>query len=152
MAFNNEFTQVEYTLPPASQASVSQVLPLASGTCNLTFGGTTTDPTATYNTDYPSEWQRFGNIVRIRGRISVTAVTVAGSGSMVLRGLPFPVRTPSRPGGGGNFQRNGTSSALTIFVFETTSDNNMYCGTIAGSTGASSLGAGTCFFSLEYPI
>lgn len=147
----NQFTNVDYTFPPASLASVSQVLPLASGTCNLTYGGTTGDPTATYNNDYPSEWQRFGNIVRIRGRIVCTAISVAGSGTLVLRGLPFPVRTPNRPGGGGSFNRNGSTSALTIFLFETT-DTNMYCGTISGGTSASSLSAGTAFFTLEYPI
>jgi hypothetical protein len=145
-------TDIQYTYPPASLASVSQILPLASGTCNLTIGGSTTDGTVGYTTTNQSIWQRFGDIVRIRAVITVASVTVAPTGNAVLRGLPFAPRTAAGSGGGGVVnRRNGTLSAASqVHVQPGASD--VFFGDATGGTSAAGLTAGFLIFNFEYAI
>ena len=152
MAFNNEFTQVEYTLPPASQASVSQVLPLASGTCDLTFGGTTGDGTVVYNQTNKSTWQRFGDVVRIQGHIQTGAVTATPTGNLVLRGLPFAPRTTAGAGGSGQIGRSGmTGSINTLFHLPGSADINF--GSVSSTASGPSVTASSqLVFQLVYMI
>lgn len=149
--FQPDLTQVEYTFPPASLASVSQVLPLASGTCNLTIGGTTTDGTQTYNTTHSSTWQRFGNVIRITGYINVSAVTSSPTGSPVLRGLPFAPATTGACGRGYVARNLGvfTNPPTTLFQFQ--GSTNFLIGTTSGGIAAT-MGTGDLFFTIEYLI
>jgi len=149
--FQPDLTQVEYTFPPASLASVSQLLPLASGTCNLTIGGTTTDGVQTYNTTHSSTWQRFGNVIRITGYIAVSAVTSSPTGTPLLRGLPFAPATTGA-GGRGYVARNVgvfTGTVNTLFQFQ--GSTNFLIGSV-GAGGSPTLGTGDLFFTIEYLI
>jgi hypothetical protein len=150
--FQPDLTEVTYTFPPASLASVSQVLPLASGTCNLTIGGSTADGTVGYTTTNQSIWQRFGDIVRIRAVITVASVTVAPTGNAVLRGLPFAPRTAAGSGGGGVVnRRSGTLSAASqVHVQPGASD--VFFGDATGGTSAAGLTTGFLIFNFEYAI
>ena len=85
----------------AAWSNVSTMAPLASGTCDLTFGGTTGDGTVAYTQTNKSTWQRFGDVVRIVGVIQTNAVTATPTGNLVLRGLPFAPRTAAGAGGTG---------------------------------------------------
>ena len=148
----NQLTDVSYTLAPASQSSVAQMLPLASGTCDLTFGGTTGDGTVAYNQTNKSTWQRFGDMVRITGTIQTNAVTATPTGNLVLRGLPFAPRTTTGAGGSGAVARSGMSgSVATLFQFPGSADITF--GTIS-STAPGSLVASSSIlvFNLVYMI
>lgn len=144
-------TDIQYTYPPASLASVSQVLPLASGTCNLTIGGVTTDGVQTYDNTYSSTWQRFGNVVRITGFISVATVTSSPTGNPLLRGLPFAPATTGA-GGRGYVARNlGAIAGTTTTLFQFQGSTNFLFGNVGGGA-ASTMGSGTIFFTIEYII
>ena len=97
---------INSTAGEAALFSVSQLLPLASGTCDLTFGGTTSDGTVAYNQTNKSTWQRFGDVVRISGVIQTNAETATPTGNLVLRGLPFAPRTAAGAGGSGAVARS----------------------------------------------
>ena len=150
--FQPDLTQVEYTFPPASLASVSQVLPLASGTCDLTFGGTTGDGTVAYVQTNKSTWQRFGDVVRITGTIQTGAVTATPTGNLVLRGLPFAPRTTAGAGGSGAVARSGMSgSVATLFQFPGSADITF--GTISTTASGTLVTASSILvFNLVYMI
>lgn len=65
-----------------------------------TFQGTTTNPTVTYSVQ-EGFYCRIGNIVFYTGRIALSAVSVAGTGSLLLAGLPVAcgASTSKRHGG-----------------------------------------------------
>jgi hypothetical protein len=150
--FQPDLTEVTYTFPPASLASVSQVLPLASGTCDLTFGGTTGDGTVAYNQTNKSTWQRFGDVVRITGVIQTSTVTATPTGNLVLRGLPFAPRTTAGAGGSGSIGRSGlTGSITTLFHLPGSSDINFGSASSTAS-GTSVLSSAQLVFNLEYMI
>ena len=150
--FQPDLTQVEYTFPPASLASVSQLLPLASGTCDLTFGGTTGDGTVAYAQTNKSTWQRFGDVVRIVGVIQTNAVTATPTGNLVLRGLPFAPRTAAGAGGNGAIARSGMSSSVaTLFQFPGSADITF--GAITSTASGTLVAASSILvFQLEYMI
>ena len=150
--FQPDLTEVTYTFPPASLASVSQVLPLASGTCDLTFGGTTGDGTVAYAQTNKSTWQRFGDVVRITGTIQTGAVTATPTGNLVLRGLPFAPRTAAGAGGSGAVARSGMSSSVaTLFQFPGSADITF--GTISTTASGTLVTASSILvFQLEYMI
>ncbi len=145
-------TDIQYTYPPASLASVSQVLPLASGTCDLTFGGTTGDGTVAYSQTNKSTWQRFGDVVRITGTIQTGAVTATPTGNLVLRGLPFAPRTAAGAGGSGAVARSGMSSSVaTLFQFPGSADITF--GTISTTASGTLVTASSILvFNLVYMI
>jgi hypothetical protein len=145
-------TDIQYTYPPASLASVSQILPLASGTCDLTFGGTTGDGTVTYTQTNKSTWQRFGDVVRITGVIQTATVTATPTGNLVLRGLPFAPRTTAGAGGSGSIGRSGlTGSITTLFHLPGSSDINFGSASSTAS-GTSVLSSAQLVFQFEYMI
>lgn len=150
--FQPDLTEVTYTFPPASLASVSQVLPLASGTCDLTFGGTTGDGTVAYAQTNKSTWQRFGDVVRITGTIQTNAVTATPTGNLVLRGLPFAPRTTAGAGGSGSIARSGMTGAInTLFQFPGSADITF--GSVSTTaSGTSVLASSIIVFQLEYMI
>lgn len=150
--FQPDLTEVTYTFPPASLASVSQVLPLASGTCDLTFGGTTGDGTVTYTQTNKSTWQRFGDVVRITGTIQTNAVTATPTGNLVLRGLPFAPRTTAGAGGSGVIARSGMSGSInTLFQFPGSADITF--GSVSTTaSGTSVLASSILVFQLVYMI
>jgi len=145
-------TDIQYTYPPASLASVSQVLPLASGTCDLTFGGTTGDGTVAYAQTNKSTWQRFGDVVRITGVIQTGAVTATPTGNLVLRGLPFAPRTAAGAGGSGVVARSGMSSSVaTLFQFPGSADITF--GTISSTASGTLVTASSILvFNFVYMI
>ena len=145
-------TDIQYTYPPASLASVSQILPLASGTCDLTFGGTTGDGTVTYVQTNKSTWQRFGDVVRISGVIQTGAVTAVPTGNLVLRGLPFAPRTAAGAGGTGAIARSGMSSLVNT-LFQLPGSTDMSFGRIDAAAAGSSVSASSILvFQLVYMI
>jgi hypothetical protein len=145
-------TDIQYTYPPASLASVSQVLPLASGTCDLTFGGTTGDGTVAYAQTNKSTWQRFGDVVRISGVIQTNAVTATPTGNLVLRGLPFAPRTTAGAGGAGAIARSGMTSAVNT-LFQLPGSTDMSFGRIDAAAAGSSISASSVLvFQLTYMI
>jgi hypothetical protein len=149
--FQPDLTEVTYTFPPASLASVSQVLPLESGTCNLTIGGVTTDGVQTYDTTHSSTWQRFGNVVRITGFISVATVTSSPTGNPLLRGLPFAPATTGA-GGRGYVARNfGAITGTTTTLFQFQGSTNFLFGSTGGGVSPT-MGSGTIYFTIEYMI
>jgi hypothetical protein len=150
--FQPDLTEVTYTFPPASLASVSQVLPLASGTCDLTFGGTTGDGTVAYAQTNKSTWQRFGDVVRITGVIQTNTVTATPTGNLVLRGLPFAPRTAAGAGGSGAIARSGMSSSVaTLFQFPGSADITF--GTITSTaSGTLVTSSSILVFNLVYMI
>lgn len=136
----------------AAWSNVSSMAPLASGTCDLTFGGTTGDGTVAYAQTNKSTWQRFGDMVRITGTIQTNAVTATPTGNLVLRGLPFAPRTTAGAGGSGAVARSGMSgSVATLFQFPGSADITF--GTIS-STASGSLVAPSSIlvFNLVYMI
>jgi len=145
-------TDIQYTYPPASLASVSQILPLASGTCDLTFGGTTGDGTVAYAQTNKSTWQRFGDVVRITGVIQTNTVTATPTGNLVLRGLPFAPRTAAGAGGSGAVARSGLSgSVATLFQFPGSTDITF--GTITSTaSGTLVVASSILVFQVEYMI
>ncbi len=145
-------TDIQYTYPPASLASVSQILPLASGTCDLTFGGTTGDGTVAYAQTNKSTWQRFGDVVRITGVIQTNTVTATPTGNLVLRGLPFAPRTAAGAGGSGAIARSGMSgSVATLFQFPGSTDITF--GTITSTaSGTLVTSSSILVFNLVYMI
>lgn len=150
--FQPDLTQVEYTFPPASLASVSQVLPLASGTCDLTFGGTTGDGTVAYIQTNKSTWQRFGDVVRIVGVIQTGAVTAVPTGNLVLRGLPFAPRTAAGAGGSGAIARSGMTSLVNT-LFQLPGSSDITFGRIDTAAAGSSVSASSILvFQLVYMI
>ena len=136
----------------AALFSVSQILPLASGTCDLTFGGTTGDGTVTYVQTNKSTWQRFGDVVRITGTIQTGAVTATPTGNLVLRGLPFAPRTAAGAGGSGAVARSGMSgSVATLFQFPGSTDITF--GTISSTASGTLVTASSILvFQLTYMI
>jgi hypothetical protein len=136
----------------AALFSVSQILPLASGTCDLTFGGTTGDGTVAYAQTNKSTWQRFGDVVRITGVIQTNAVTATPTGNLVLRGLPFAPRTAAGAGGSGAIARSGMSSSVaTLFQFPGSTDITF--GTITSTaSGTLVTSSSILVFQLTYMI
>jgi hypothetical protein len=136
----------------AALFSVLQVLPLASGTCDLTFGGTTGDGTVTYAQTNKSTWQRFGDVVRITGVIQTNTVTATPTGNLVLRGLPFAPRTAAGAGGSGAIARSGMSgSVATLFQFPGSTDITF--GTISSTASGTLVTASSILvFQLTYMI
>ena len=143
---------INSTAGEAALFSVSQLLPLASGTCDLTFGGTTSDGTVAYNQTNKSTWQRFGDVVRISGVIQTNAVTATPTGNLVLRGLPFAPRTAAGAGGSGAVARSGMSgSVATLFQFPGSTDITF--GTISSTaSGTLVLASSSLVYNLEYMI
>jgi hypothetical protein len=143
---------INSTAGEAALFSVSQLLPLASGTCDLTFGGTTGDGTVTYTQTNKSTWQRFGDVVRITGVIQTATVTATPTGNLVLRGLPFAPRTTAGAGGAGSIGRSGlTGSITTLFHLPGSSDINFGSASSTAS-GTSVLSSAQLVFQFEYMI
>ena len=136
----------------AAWSNVSTMTPLASGTCDLTFGGTTGDGTVAYAQTNKSTWQRFGDVVRIVGVIQTNAVTATPAGNLVLRGLPFAPRTAAGAGGTGAVARSGMSgSVATLFQFPGSADITF--GTITSTaSGTLVLASSILVFDLVYMI
>jgi hypothetical protein len=142
---------INSTAGEAALFSVSQVLPLASGTCNLTIGGATTDGVQTYDNTYSSTWQRFGNVVRITGFISVATVTSSPTGNPLLRGLPFAPATTGA-GGRGYVARNlGAIAGTTTTLFQLQGSTNFFFGAVGGGVSPT-MGIGNIYFTIEYII
>jgi hypothetical protein len=136
----------------AAWSNVSTMAPLASGTCDLTFGGTTGDGTVAYNQTNKSTWQRFGDVVRITGVIQTSTVTATPTGNLVLRGLPFAPRTTAGAGGSGSIGRSGmTGSINTLFHLPGSSDINFGSVTSTAS-GTSVQSSAQLVFQLTYMI
>lgn len=147
------FTEIlSDTAGQAAWSNVSTMAPLASGTCDLTFGGTTGDGTVAYNQTNKSTWQRFGDVVRITGTIQTGAVTATPSGNLVLRGLPFAPRTTAGAGGSGAVARSGMSSSVaTLFQFPGSADITF--GTISSTASGTLVTASSILvFQLVYMI
>ena len=136
----------------AAWSNVSTMAPLASGTCDLTFGGTTGDGTVGYVQTNKSTWQRFGDMVRITGVIQTGAVTATPTGNLVLRGLPFAPRTAAGAGGSGAIARSGMSSSVaTLFQFPGSADITF--GTISATASGTLVTASSILvFNLVYMI
>lgn len=136
----------------AAWSNVSTMAPLASGTCDLTFGGTTGDGTVAYAQTNKSTWQRFGDMVRITGVIQTNAVTATPTGNLVLRGLPFAPRTTAGAGGSGAIARSGMSgSVATLFQFPGSTDITF--GTITSTaSGTLVTSSSILVFNLVYMI
>ena len=149
--FQPDLTQVEYTFPPASLASVSQVLRLAAGTCNLTVGGLTTDGSQTYDTTHPCTWQRFGNVVRITGFLTVTAVSSSPTGNPVFRGLPFAPASTGAAGRGFIARNTGVLASTLASAFQFQGQTVILLGTPTGGISPT-MTAGSLWFNLEYLI
>lgn len=63
----------------------------STGTWTPSFAALTTSPTVTYNTTLTSGvYTKIGRLVHVSGRITLTAVSSAGSGVLTVAGLPFP--------------------------------------------------------------
>ena len=135
----------------AAWSNVSSMVPLASGTCNLTIGGTTTDGTQTYNTTHSSTWQRFGNVIRITGYINVSAVTSSPTGNPVLRGLPFAPATTGACGRGYIARNLGVFTGTVTTLFQFQGSTNFFIGSTGGG-GSPTMGTGDLFFTIEYLI
>jgi hypothetical protein len=136
----------------AAWSNVSTMAPLASGTCDLTFGGTTGDGTVAYAQTNKSTWQRFGDMVRITGVIQTNAVTATPTGNLVLRGLPFAPRTTAGAGGSGAVARSGLSgSVATLFQFPGSADITFGTVTTTAS-GSLVLASSIVVFQLVYMI
>jgi hypothetical protein len=75
----------------------------AVGTWTPTLVGSTIAGTFTYNAVTAGSYTRIGNMVFLRGRITITVVTVAPTGNLSVRGLPFTAATIT----------NGTPGAIT---------------------------------------
>lgn len=66
----------------------------SSGTWTPIFtmiGAGAVNPTATYSTLTVGRWERIGNMVSVSGRIRLTALAAAGTGTLAISGLPFTV-------------------------------------------------------------
>ena len=66
------------------------------GTFTPTFGGSTTDPTVSWNTQ-SGHYTKIGNIVHINLTFYPSAIS-GGSGNLNIRGLPFTNRNHRAPG------------------------------------------------------
>lgn len=69
-----------------------QVSP-SEGTWTPSWSGTGTAGTFTYtaSTGQTGHYQRIGNLVHVRARLSITAISVSPTGNMQINGLPFTV-------------------------------------------------------------
>jgi hypothetical protein len=70
----------------------------SSGTWTPTFGGSTADGTHTYDAQF-GYWRRIGNLVWFKVYIGKTASSVAASGTICIRGLPFTALNANGEGG-----------------------------------------------------
>jgi len=59
------------------------------GTWTPTYGGSTGDPTVTYDTQ-SGDYTKVGSLVTVRFELGTDAVS-GGSGNILINGLPFPV-------------------------------------------------------------
>ncbi len=90
---------------PATQVSSADANTLddyEEGTWTPTFEGGTTNPTLSYSVQV-ARYTKIGNVVTVNGRIRVSTISSAGSGTCFIAGLPFATAT----GGGGNLQNAG---------------------------------------------
>jgi hypothetical protein len=72
------------------------------GTWTPALVGTTIAGTFTYDaTSTSGEWTRIGNRIHLNGRVRITAITVAPTGTLTITGLPFTSAAPvfNIPGG-----------------------------------------------------
>lgn len=68
---------------------------MTTGTWVPTLVGSTIAGTFTYNAATAGTWTRIDNLVWLRGRVVLTAVTVAPTGNLSIRGLPFTAGSPA---------------------------------------------------------
>ncbi len=147
------FTEIlSDTAGQAAWSNVSTMAPLASGTCDLTFGGTTGDGSVAYNQTNKSTWQRFGDVVRIQGHIQTGAVTATPTGNLVLRGLPFAPRTTAGAGGSGQIGRSGMTGSINT-LFHLPGSVDIIFGSVSSTASGTSVTASSqLVFQLTYMI
>jgi hypothetical protein len=103
---------------PATQSASSDANTLddyEEGTWTPTWGGSTVNPTVTYDVNRFGKYTKIGNVVYISARVGIST-TAGGSGNAEIRGLPFTVSNdnafPAFPlGYKTNFNTNGPDYA-----------------------------------------
>ena len=76
---------------PATQSASSDANTLddyEEGSWTPTFEGGTTNPTIAYGVQV-ARYTKIGNLVSVNGRIRISTISVAGSGTCFIAGLPF---------------------------------------------------------------
>jgi hypothetical protein len=86
-----------------AQTETKEVPIHATGTWTPAFAGTTIAGTFTYGATTAGDWTRVGNMVFLRGRITLTAVAVAATGNLTITGLPFTSAAGLTSGTAGSF-------------------------------------------------
>jgi hypothetical protein len=103
---------------PATQSASTDANTLddyEEGTWTPTWGGSTVNPTVTYDVNRFGKYTKIGNVVYISARVGIST-TAGGSGNAEIRGLPFTVSNdnafPAFPlGYKTNFNTNGPDYA-----------------------------------------
>jgi hypothetical protein len=87
-AISFPFGQLTFPATQNPSSNVNTLDDYEEGTWTPTVGGTVTNGTYTY-TIQTGTYTKIGNTVYFTGRVIVSAITVAATGSLVINGLPF---------------------------------------------------------------
>lgn len=101
-----------------------------SGTWTPTWSGTSTNGTYTYSAATYGQYTRTGRKVDISGRIQITNISVAPTGNMQIRGLPFTSSATITGGIDANylshFNYSATAKELTFLINTSTTFIDLY--------------------------
>lgn len=136
-------------------------MPYAEGSWTPAFAGSTGAGTYTY-TIQVGRYTRIGNVVFIRGRITISAISVAPTGTMLITGLPFSSANVTNLFGSvafgyiNNFNKAASAIELTGFIGPATTQIDLYeafDNAAAVGVPAASFGASTdLIFTGQYQV
>ena len=82
------------------------------GSWTPVLGGATSDPTVSYTGNNAGAYTKIGNVVHVVGRVNTTSVS-GGSGTALIRGLPFATSGARNAGAVGYISQVSNSSGYT---------------------------------------
>ena len=82
------------------------------GSWTPVLGGATSDPTVSYTGNNEGAYNKIGNVVHLVGRVNTTSVS-GGSGTALIRGLPFATSGARNAGAVGYISQVSNSSGYT---------------------------------------
>ena len=95
-----------------SSASSSVLDDYEEGSWTPVLGGASSDPTVSYTGNNAGAYTKVGNVVHVVGRVNTTSVS-GGSGTALIRGLPFATSGARNAGAVGYISQVSNSSGYT---------------------------------------